>query len=95
MEIKTPAHVGQSRHGLMLCGYRMLPRRLLLSRRRKRRYAYGRHHWENAYAAGLIEAPTLQAGYGAALAITAHADSATWRREQLRRRPLDSALEGL
>ena len=88
LTVKTPVQVGRSRAGLMFCGYRILPGRLLLSRRRKRRYAECRRDWENAYAAGRIDARALQAGYATALAITAHADAAVWRREQLRRRPL-------
>lgn len=92
LTIKTPIRIGPSSAGLMFCGYRILPGRLLLSRRRKRRYAECRRVGENAYTAGLIDARTLQASYAAALAITAHADAAAWRREQLRRRPLAQTL---
>lgn len=95
LEVKQPVQVGRSRLGLMYCGYRILPDRLLLSRRRKRRYAACRRKWEQAYAAGRIDALELQAGYASALASTAHTDSAAWRREQLRRHPLASALQGL
>jgi len=95
LEVKTPIQVGRSSQGLMFCGYRILPGCLLLSRRRKRRYAECRKQWEDAYAAGMIDATTLQAGYSTALAITAHADAAPWRREQLRRRPLDELLRSL
>jgi hypothetical protein len=92
LEIKQLVQVGQSRHGLSFCGYRILPGRLLLSRRRKRRYAECRQQWETAYREGLIDGLGLQAGYASAFAITAHADAVTWRREQLRRSPLDAAL---
>jgi hypothetical protein len=92
LTVKTPVQIGRSRAGLPFCGYRILPGRLLLSRRRKRRYAECRRDWENAYAAGRIDARALQAGYAAALAITAHADAAAWRREQLRRHPLAPGL---
>ncbi len=92
LTIKTPVQIGRSRAGLMFCGYRVLPGRLLLSRRRKRRYAECRRTGENAFAAGRIDARTLQAHYTAALAITAHADAGAWRREQLRRHPLAPAL---
>jgi len=95
LDIKTPVQVGRSRDGLSLCGYRILPGRLLLSRRRKRRYAECRRQWEEAYLAGSIDARTLQAGYATAQAITAHADAAAWRREQLRRRPLAQSLAEL
>jgi hypothetical protein len=92
LAIKQPVQIGQSRHGLSFCGYRILPGRLLLSRRRKRRYAECRQQWETAYRDGLIDGLGLQAGYASAFSITAHADAATWRREQLRRSPLDAAL---
>jgi hypothetical protein len=95
LEIKAPVIVGQSRHGFGFCGYRITPDRLLLSRRRKRRYAARRRAWEDAFVAGRIDARTLQAGYSSALAITLHADAAAWRREQLRRHVLEPALEAL
>lgn len=92
LTVKTPVQIGRSHAGLLFCGYRVLPGRLLLSRRRKRRYAECRRHGENACAAGRIDARALQAGYAAALAITARADAAAWRREQLRRHPLAPGL---
>jgi len=95
LEFKEPVLLGRSRQGLSLCGYRILPGWLLLSRRRKRRYAECRKQWEDAYAAGCIDEQTLQAGYAGALAVTAHADAATWRREQLRRLPLAAELKAL
>jgi hypothetical protein len=45
-----------------------------------------------AYGKGLIDERSLQAGYACALAITAHADATSWRREQLRRCPLAESL---
>jgi RNA-directed DNA polymerase len=90
-----PPQIGRSALGLSLCGYRILPGRLRLSCRRRHRYAACRRHWEHAYAAGLIDARTLQAGYAGALAITLHADAVAWRREQLRRVPLAAPLAAL
>lgn len=95
LTVKDTARVGHSRDGLTLCGYRILPGRLLLSRRRKRRYVVARRHWETAFAAGHIDANDVQAGYAAALTIILHADAAAWRREQLRRHPLADALRCL
>lgn len=94
LEIKPPLF-GASTGGVPFCGYRVLPGQLLLSRRRKRRYAQCRRAWEAAFAAGQIDGPTVQAGYGAALGITLHADATTWRQAQLRRVPLAPALAGL
>jgi RNA-directed DNA polymerase len=87
--------IGRSAGGLLFCGYRVLPAALLLSRRRKRRYAKCRRKWERAFAAGDIDAPTLQAGYSSALAVTLHADAAAWRREQLQRAPLEVVTASL
>jgi RNA-directed DNA polymerase len=95
LEIKTPALIGRSAGGLMLCGYRILAGRLLLSRRRKRRYSARRRHWEQLYAMGLIDGQTLQAGYSAALGITLPAEAAGWRREQLQRVPIADAIAAL
>ena len=79
----------------MLCGYRVLTGRVLLSRRRRRRYSERRRYWEQLYAEGRIDARTLQAGYSATLGITLHADAADWRREQLRRLPVAEPLAAL
>lgn len=92
LEIKAPAGIGRSAGGLSFCGFRVLPGALLLSRRRRRRYAECRRKWERAFAAGESDATTLQAGYGSALAITAHSDAASWRREQLQRHSLAAEI---
>lgn len=95
LTVKEPVLLGRSRAGLSLCGYRILPGRLLLSRRRKRRYAECRRQWEDAWLAGHIDARALQAGYAGALAITCHAGAAAWRRAQLQRTPVAHGLEAL
>jgi RNA-directed DNA polymerase len=95
LEIKDSVQINRSACGVTMCGYRVLPGTLRLSRRRRRRYAQCRRRWERAYADGRIDAHTLQAGYAAALAITAHADAAAWRREQLRRSPLAESYQWL
>jgi RNA-directed DNA polymerase len=93
--VKPPVQFGRSAAGLLFCGYRVLPGALLLSRRRKRRYAECRRKWERAFAAGDIDEATLQAGYSTALAITLHADAVAWRRQQLHRTPLEAAVASL
>ncbi|MCP3869358.1 MAG: RNA-directed DNA polymerase [Gammaproteobacteria bacterium] len=93
IQIKQPPHIGRSRVGVLFCGYRVLPGQLLLSRRRKRRYTERRRYWETLFQQGQIDALKLQGGYAAVVGITAHADAAAWRREQLRRRPLENDLE--
>jgi hypothetical protein len=95
LEVKGSVEIGRSVCGVRVCGYRVLPGTILLSRRRRRRYAEARREWERAYAGGKIDERQLQAGFSSALAITAHADAAAWRREQLRRRPLDGPCDSV
>jgi len=92
LELKRPVEIGRSASGMTFCGYRILPGALRLSRRRRRRYADRRSWWENAYSKGVIDERALQMGYDSVLAITAHAEAAAWRREQLRRRPIAGEL---
>jgi hypothetical protein len=93
LAIKQPPRIGRCCQGTLFCGYRVLPGRLLLSRRRKRRYSERRRYWENAFIQGRIDTLKLQAGYASVYGITAHADATAWRREQLRRRPLAIELQ--
>lgn len=88
LEIKLPVRIGRSVHGISFCGFRILPYAILLSRRRRRRYAEVRARWERAYERGEIDARGLQAGYASALGMTAASDCIAWRKEQLRRVPL-------
>lgn len=85
LTIKDNLRIGRSRDGVNLCGYRVMPGCLLLSRRRKRRYMLARRYWETAFAKGCIDERTLQVGYSAALAITAHTHSRVWRAAQIQR----------
>lgn len=87
LALKPDACVGRSEHGVTFVGFRVLPGALRLSPRRRRRYIAARQRWEQAFTAGEIDGLGLQAGYAAALAITAHADAAGWRRAQLLRGP--------
>lgn len=93
LEVKSATHVNRSVQGVPICGVRVFPGTIRLSRRRRRRYAEVRAEWERAYSAGRIDAHALQAGYASAHAMTAHADAAAWRREQLKRVPVDAKCE--
>jgi retron-type reverse transcriptase len=95
LTIKQPVTVGPSRHGLVFCGHRILPGAIRLTRRRKKRYAQRRRAYEQSYLRGEISAIALQAAYASVLATTIHANAVTWRREQLRRVPLEGALNEL
>lgn len=87
LQLKSSAQVHASVQGLTVCGFRIRRGALLLSRRRRQRYALARRKWELAWRAGQIDAGELQRGVNAALAITAHAQALIWRQEQLRRVP--------
>jgi len=91
LQVKANWRLQRSRRGLTLCGFRVYPRRLHLAKRRRRRYRISRQAWERVYALGLVDAKTLQAGYSAALAITAGADAALWRLRDLQRHPAPDA----
>jgi hypothetical protein len=92
LDIKQPVRIGKSIFGISYCGFRVLPGAILLSRRRRRRYAEVRARWEGAFEQGQIDARGLQAGYASALGMTASSNCAAWRREQLRRVPLGGAV---
>ncbi len=82
LTVKDTLQINQSARGLPICGYRIFPGTIRLARSRRRRYIQAKRHWEWPYRAGRISARKLQAGFDAALAITAHADAAAWRRRQ-------------
>lgn len=92
LEVKTPNRIGRSADGVSFCGYRIFYDRLLLSRRRKARYAGARRRAEAQFARGETTARELQRLMDAALAITAGTDATVWRRAQLVRAPLAPAL---
>lgn len=92
LTVKRPCRVGRSVDGLAFCGYRIHKNRLLLSRRRRHRYIQARRSAERAFSTGEIDVAGLQRRMDAALAITAHADAAVWRREELARHPLAAHL---
>mgnify|MGYP002378202041 CR=1 FL=1 len=87
LALKPDVRIGQSAQGVTFLGFRVLPGQLRMALRRRRRYTAARRRWEQRYAAGAVDARVLQAGYDAALAITAHADAVAWRRAELARRP--------
>ena len=95
LAVKEPARVGQSKRGVMFCGFRVFEGRVLLSRRRKRCYRKARAKAELAYEDGRIDALSLQAAYASALSLTLHADASAWRRAELARHPVAGALSDL
>ena len=86
LEVRESGGIRRSAQGLSFVGFRVYPGTLRLSRRRAMRYRRCWAYWERAYQACRIDARELQAGYAAALAITAHADSRAFRQAEQRRR---------
>lgn len=83
LTLKDTFQVNQSARGLPICGYRVFPGMIRLARSRRRRYLRAKRYWERQYCAGMLSPRALQAGFAAALAITAHANAAAWRRQGL------------
>jgi hypothetical protein len=80
LKVKQPVQLNRSYRGLTVCGYRVLPHRLRLSQRRRRRFLAALRKAEIAFLSGRLDKLGLQRAGDAALAITAHADAAAWRR---------------
>jgi hypothetical protein len=80
LTVKETRQLNRSERGLPICGYRVFAGTIRLARSRRQRYLRAVRHWERLYRMDQISARQLQAGYDAALAITAHADAAAWRR---------------
>lgn len=80
LTVKETRQINRSERGLPICGYRVFAGTIRLARSRRQRYVRAVRHWERLYRLGHITPRQLQAGYDAALAITAHADAAAWRR---------------
>lgn len=91
LEIKPGFQLQKSVHGLSLCGFRVFPQVLRLSKRRRLRFTAARARWESMFVEGRIDTKTLQQGMDSAIAITHGADAVAWRRESFRRVPAPEA----
>ncbi|EIJ35889.1 reverse transcriptase/maturase family protein [Thiothrix nivea] len=87
LQVKPDPHINRSGRGVSYCGYRVLPGTVLLSRRKRQRYQQLRLQWEQAWLDGEITELELQQAYQSVHAITLHADSDAWRRQNLRLYP--------
>lgn len=94
LQIRPPIELNHTKRGIPICGFRVFPGTILLSRRRRKLYRLGRRKWEARFEAGLIDSGELQSAYAAMLGITLHADASAWRRGELERHPpLESCEE--
>lgn len=87
LTLRGDRRIQRSAQGVSFLGFRVFAGTLKMSRRRRVRYHGARTRWERAYLEGQVDGAGLQAGYAAALAVTAHAHSLGWRRRQLQRHP--------
>ncbi len=82
-----PPFIQRSDQGLGFLGYRIEPRRLSPSRRRRKRYLRARWAWERAFRLGLVSPAQLQRGVEGAVAVLQHADAHSFRAADLAARP--------
>lgn len=87
LQIKPEIQINRSSRGVSYCGYRVLPGKVLLSRRKRQRYQQLRLQWEQSWLDGEITELELQRAYQSIHSITLHADSDEWRRQNLRLYP--------
>jgi RNA-directed DNA polymerase len=87
LHIKPDTQINRSQRGVSYCGYRVLPGAILLNRRKRQRYQQLRHYWEQAWLNDEITELQLQQAYQSVHAITLHADSDEWRKQNLRLHP--------
>jgi retron-type reverse transcriptase len=87
LQIKPNVQINRSPCGVTWCGYRILPGAILLTPRKRQRYQQLRQQWEQAWRDGAISELELQQAYPSAHAITLHADSAAWRKQNLQLHP--------
>lgn len=90
LQIKPDTQINRSQRGVGYCGYRVLPGAILLNRRKRERYQQLRLQWEQAWLDGDITELELQRAYQSVHAITLHADSDGWRKQNLHLHPSPS-----
>ena len=82
-----PIQINRTSQGVTACGYRVFPGTIRLSQRRRKLYRLARKRWEIRYKRGIISGLQLQTAYASALGITLHADSRSWRQNELAHTP--------
>lgn len=82
LKIKDTVRIQRSSAGVPFCGFRVLPGRLRLSRRKKRRYVERKRYWEEKFAAGEIDVTDLQRAYDAVRGMVVHASATSWMRQR-------------
>lgn len=86
LESRPPTQINRSRHGVTVCGYRVFPGTIRLSRSRQDRFTQALTHWEAEWLAGQISSLELQRCIDATLGMTVDADARNWIGECVRQR---------
>lgn len=83
LQIKQTPQIGRCAQGVTFCGYRIRRNRILLSRRKMKRYRTYIEKWQQSYLQGEIDGNKLQQGYAAIHGSLMPADSTGFRRKTL------------
>ena len=86
LESRPPTLINRSSHGVSVCGYRVFPGTIHLSRTRQDRFTQALTHWEVEWLAGRISSLELQRCIDATLGITVDADARNWIGKCVQRR---------
>ncbi len=87
LQLKASSQINRSQQGVSYCGYRIKQGRILLSHRKRKRFQQLRNYWEKEYLKGNVSDLELQQNYDSVHAITLHADSKQWRKQNLHLHP--------
>ena len=82
LQCKPLPQINRSVKGVTVCGYRVFPGTVHLSRTRRSRYVRSKRRAEGDWLAGRISPVELQRRFDAALGITADADARNWLRQR-------------
>lgn len=83
LALKAEPHARRTATGILFCGFRVMPGKVLLSSRQRRRFGEHLRAAEADHARGALSSDGLQKRMDSALANICHARARTWRTEQL------------
>jgi RNA-directed DNA polymerase len=95
LESRPPTLINRSSHGVTVCGYRVFPGTIHLSRTRQDRFTQALTHWESERLAGRINSLGLQRRIDATLGMTADADARNWIGECVQRHSRSDEIDRL
>ncbi|MFN6024375.1 MAG: reverse transcriptase domain-containing protein, partial [Planctomyces sp.] len=95
LKSRPPTLINRSSHGVTVCGYRVFPGTIQLSRTRRDRFAQALMHWESEWLSERISSLELQRRIDATLGMTVDADARNWIGECVHRRSRSDVIERL